>query len=201
MVLFLCLLFGQFLKGASVLSRIEQLAKKWNHGRDPDGKIYSTAEVAEICGLSSPQAVSRMIDRGVIKGFSYSKPHWRGSRKGVFPQDLIRYMEEHNLPLNRIPEDDVDGQKAILQNLIKQLRLRGEDAKRRGEIFRHFGMSVDKVIAIFASSQSMRECLGSKSDMQGCTRNFSWAKFLRLLADTIEQHTRVCKANAKKNVA
>lgn len=183
------------------MSKIEKLAKKWNHGRVPDGRVYSTREVAAICSPISAQAVSKLIDRGQIEGIHYCKPHWRSSRKGVLPDALVKYMFTHGISFDRIPEDDADGQKAVLYHFIELLRQKVSVAKKQGDIFRHHGLSADKIMAVFDNSDSMRNCLGSKSDTIGCTRNYHWAKFFRLLADTIEQHTKVCKANAKKRFA
>ncbi|MBK8913235.1 MAG: response regulator [Phycisphaerales bacterium] len=58
---------------------------------------YSTGDVAEICGISQ-QTVIRCFDSGKLHGFRVP-----GSRFRRIPRDaLIRFMKEHNIPLDRL---------------------------------------------------------------------------------------------------
>lgn len=59
--------------------------------------IYSTGDVAEICGISQ-QTVIRCFDSGKLQGFRVP-----GSRFRRIPRDaLIRFMKEHSIPLDRL---------------------------------------------------------------------------------------------------
>jgi CheY-like chemotaxis protein len=59
--------------------------------------IYTTGEVAMICGLSQ-QTIIRSFDSGEIEGFLIP-----GSRFRRIPRDsLIRFMRENNIPIARL---------------------------------------------------------------------------------------------------
>ena len=60
-------------------------------------KVYSTGEVAQMCGISQ-QTIIRCFDRGELKGFLVP-----GSKFRRIPRDsLISFMKKNNIPLDEL---------------------------------------------------------------------------------------------------
>ncbi len=55
--------------------------------------IYTTSNVAKILG-SSPATISRLFDKGILKGYRIP-----GSKHRRIPEkNLVKFMEEYNIP-------------------------------------------------------------------------------------------------------
>ena len=83
--------------------------------------VFTTGEVADVCNLSQ-QTVIRCFDSGRLKGFRIP-----GSRFRRIPREsLIRFMKEHNIPLDRLEMGKtrvlvVDDDPAIVEMLVEVL--------------------------------------------------------------------------------
>lgn len=64
--------------------------------------VFTTGEAAEICGLSQ-QTIIRCFDSGQLGGFRVP-----GSKFRRIPrEDLIKFMKEHNIPLDALESDKI----------------------------------------------------------------------------------------------
>ena len=64
--------------------------------------VFTTGEAAEICGLSQ-QTIIRCFDNGQLGGFRVP-----GSKFRRIPREnLIRFMREHNIPLDSLASDKI----------------------------------------------------------------------------------------------
>lgn len=79
--------------------------------------VYTTGEVAEICGISQ-QTVIRCFDKGVVRGFRVP-----GSKFRRIPRDaLIEFMKANQIPLEKLESGKirvlvVDDDNAIVEML------------------------------------------------------------------------------------
>jgi excisionase family DNA binding protein len=69
---------------------------------DKKTKDYTTGQAARICGCSL-LTIIRCFDKGYIEGYRIP-----GSKFRRIPsKNLYTYMQEHNMPLDRFPEEDI----------------------------------------------------------------------------------------------
>lgn len=62
-------------------------------------KVYSTGQVAKICGVS-PRTVGKWFDSGRLKGYRIP-----GSQIRRIPREhLIKFLKEHGMPLGDLEE-------------------------------------------------------------------------------------------------
>lgn len=96
-----------------------------NRTERPDKNLFTTGEVAEICGLSQ-QTIIRCFDRGELKGFRVP-----GSKFRKVPREaLIQFMKTHRIPLDRLEMGKtrvlvVDDEPAIVNMLVELLERDG----------------------------------------------------------------------------
>ena len=152
-------------------------------------KIYTTGQVAKICGLTA-RKVAKFFDDGRINGHLKESKFQRRSHRRIPMKDLIEFMIKNGISLDKL-ENDAPAQKMILCHRAAELKELLAKAKKRGDLFLKINQSSDEIIEIIGM-------LGSLEDVRGIARNNSWAKVFRKMADVIEQHTRVCIANFKK---
>jgi len=153
-------------------------------------KTYTTGQVAKICGITSAKARKLLDGDGVEVEFIESKYQRRSTRR-IHLKNLIRLMIEHGFSFDGFDADDADAQKAILCHYFVKLRKKITGAKKRGDIFIKIGLSSDVL-------EELLKHLGSFDNMRGTVRNHLWAGAFRAMADILEQHARVCKANFKR---
>ena len=152
-------------------------------------KTYTTGQVAKICGLT-PRRVAKLIDEKKLNGHLKESKFQRRSHRRVSVRDLIEFMLKHGIAFDKLGSDAA-AQKMILCHRVAELKDFIAKARKRGDIFLKVNQSSDILTGIF-------EQLGSLEDVHGITRNNSWAKVFRKMAEVIEQHTMVCIANSKK---
>ena len=65
--------------------------------------ILTTGQVAQICEVA-PRTVSKWFDSGRLRGYRIP-----GSQDRRIPREnLVRFMREHGMPLDRVVKDDLD---------------------------------------------------------------------------------------------
>ncbi len=87
--------------------------------------IYTTGEVAEICGLSQ-QTIIRCFDNGQLEGFKVPGSKFRRIPRAA----LIKFMKEHGIPMEGMQDEHirvlvVDDDPEILELFVDVLKSDG----------------------------------------------------------------------------
>ena len=105
-------------------------------------KAYGTYEIAEICQVT-PATIGNWIDKGILPVFSTGGGHRR-----VWDDDLVRFLNEHNIPIPDklsmnavqsfvIVDDEIEIRKIVrrtLQKLYPQAKIfDAEDGYEAGQ--------------------------------------------------------------------
>ncbi len=69
--------------------------------RPKSGKVFTSGEVAQICGVSA-DTVSRWFDLGQIEGYRLGP----GGDRRIPYENLRKFMLGHGIPLNRLEENE-----------------------------------------------------------------------------------------------
>lgn len=96
-----------------------------NIGQLPVKRVYTTGEVASICGVSQ-QTIIRLFDAGKIVGYRVPASRFRR----IEYHGLVRFMKEYGIPLDRLDTGKrkvlvVDDDPAIVEMLVELLERDG----------------------------------------------------------------------------
>lgn len=156
-------------------------------------KTYTTGQVAAILKLSgfelTARKIAKLIDDGELDGHMKESQFQRRSTRRVPVRDLIVFMQKRDISFAGF-DGDAYAQKVLLRIKTSEFECLVARARKHGDIFLSRGISADDALAFVYE-------LGSPDNLLGASKNRSWAKVLRKVAEVMETHTKLRHALAK----